>query len=309
MELIRNMPLGVGGIALALASLGNLLATYGEAVRYTCGALSAAMLVLFTLKLCLAFDNLRADLRNPVILSSMAPTTMALMLLCGYAKPFIGSLAVFLWYAVVIAHVFLILLFWQRFILKNFKLENVYPTWFIVFVCIAALSVTGSVAGATLIAQASFYLGFFPHLVIMPVIIYRMIKLGPLPEPARPTIAVFTAPTNLCVTAYFCAFEYHNPVFVYCMFALGLACYIYVTVNMVFLLRLKFYPSYSAFSFPFVISATAFRDVNMLLAGDGIYFFTPVAEISKWLAAAVVAYVLLRYAMFFFTFCKRPKGA
>jgi len=65
------------------------------------------------------------------------------------------------------------------------------------------------------------------------------------------------------------------------------------------LLRIKFYPTYAAFTFPYVISATAFRVGNTFLVKNGYDFFSFAPTLSEWIAVAVVLYVLVRYVMFF----------
>ncbi|MCL2193840.1 MAG: hypothetical protein FWB78_10655 [Treponema sp.] len=67
------------------------------------------------------------------------------------------------------------------------------------------------------------------------------------------------------------------------------------------LLRLKFYPTYASFSFPYVASATAFGVGASFLAERGFHFLAPVATTTMWIAVAVVAYVLVRYVIFFRT--------
>jgi exfoliative toxin A/B len=84
------------------------------------------------------------------------------------------------------------------------------------------------------------------------------------------------------------------------MLVIAAVSYLYVTVKMLTtFLGIKFYPTYSAFTFPYVISALAFRLGNGFLAERGITFFTPIAQISVWIAVAVVVYVSLHYIRFF----------
>jgi exfoliative toxin A/B len=105
----------------------------------------------------------------------------------------------------------------------------------------------------------------------------------------------------MCLAGYFAAFEQPNALLVYIMLVITVISYIYVSVNMVFLLRLKFYPTYAAFTFPYVISAIAFSSANTFLMENGYDFFSFAPIISKWVAVIVVSYVLIRYAVFLLT--------
>jgi exfoliative toxin A/B len=104
---------------------------------------------------------------------------------------------------------------------------------------------------------------------------------------------------SLCIVGYFSSFEQRSEPLVYAMLAMATICYVYVSVNMLYMLSVKFYPTYAAFTFPYVISAIAFRLGNAFLVERGMGFFAPVAQLSVWLAVAIVAYVSVRYIKFF----------
>jgi exfoliative toxin A/B len=303
MKFIKSVPMALSGLSLSIAALGNLLLPYGEGIRYACGILSAAILIVFALKLILDFPHAREELKTPVPLSVLPTSTMALMLLCTYIRPFLGLAATCLWYAAVLTHLFLMLLFFKRFIL-GFKLATVFPSWFVVFVGIVTTSVTAPAMGAALVGRAAFYIGFLLYFTAFVLIVCRMAKVKLFPEPARPTIVIFTAPMSLCIVGYFSSFERQNEILVFAMLIIAVASYVFVSVMMLSLLRIKFYPTYAAFTFPYVISATAFRIGAAFLAERGIYFFTPVAHISQWVAVAVVLYVFAHYVRFFWWWLK-----
>ena len=298
MKFVRSVPMAICGLSLSLAALGNLLLPYGAVIRYICGILSAAILIVFLLKVIFHFPHANAELKTPVPLSVLPTSTMAFMLLCTYIRPFIGEAAVYLWYAGAIAHVCIMLLFFKRFIL-GFKIGTVYPSWFIVFVGIVVVSVTAPVMGARTIGQIAFYIGFVLYFAALALVLYKMSKPIYVSEPLRLTTAIFTAPMSLCIVGYFASFEQRNETLVYIMLAIAVISYVYVSVKMLYMLNVKFYPTYAAFTFPYVISAAAFRLGNAFLVERGITFFTPAAQISLWLAVAVVVYVFVHYIKFF----------
>jgi exfoliative toxin A/B len=297
MNFIKKIPIAISGVALSLAALGNLLLPYGEAIRHLCGILSAAILVLFALKLIFDFGHSKEELKNPVVLSTFPTSTMTVMLLCTYIKPYTGLAAIILWYAAIISQVFVMLLFVKQFVI-GFSVKNVFPSWFVTGVGIVAASITSQAMNARQVGQIAFYLGFALYFIILPAIVFRMVKVKPIPEPARPTIAIFTAPMSLCIAGFLSAFEQPDSLLVYAMLAICVISYIYVTVNMISLVRLKFYPTDAAFTFPYVISAVAFKSANAFLVKNGLGFFSSVPKISEWIAIVVVAYVLVRYVAF-----------
>jgi len=299
MKFVRSVPMAISGLSLGLAALGNLLLPLGAEVRYVCGALSFIVLVIFALKVILDFPHAREELKTPVPLSVLLTSTMALMLLCTYIRPFAGDVALYLWYAAVLTHVFIMLVFFKRFII-GFKIDTVYPSWFVAFVGIVTVSVTAPAMNARPIGQVAFYVGFALYFIVLGLVVYRLSRPIHIIEPLRLTTAIFTAPMSLCIVGYFNSFEERNEILIYTMLCLAVISYIYVTVKMLTTyLKIRFYPTYAAFTFPYVISATAFRLGNAFLVERGINFFAPVAFISMWIAVVIVAYVLIRYLRFF----------
>ena len=290
--------MAVSGLALAFASMGNLLAHYGVVVYYVCGAVSFALLCLWFLKLGFDTAQVKEELKNPIVLSIMPTVTLPIMLLCVYVKPYVGEAVVAVWWAANIAHFIIIFAFFKRFVFRM-KIETVFPSWLICFVAILASSLTCTEMDARLFGQVTFYIGFALLFVAFPIVVYRQIKLRPLPEPARPTIAVFTAPMNFTIVGYFTAFEQPDASFVYVMLSVAVGIYIAVSVKMVSLVRGRFYPTFAAFTFPYIISAISFRMSNAFLESAGYGFFAPVAAVSEWIAVGLVAYVMVRYVMYF----------
>lgn len=305
MKNIKNIPLAISGISLAFAALGNLLLTYGENIRNICGILSGITFFMFLLKLILDIEGVKEELKNPIVLSILPTSTMALMLLSVYIKPYI-SFSLYIWYGAILAHILIMLLFLKRFVL-NFKLQTVFSSWFVVFVGIVVASVTSPAMDNRILGKSLFYLGLTLYILVLPVVIYRMNKLRKIPEPARPTLAIFTAPMSLCLAGYLSAFEQINPMMVYLMLAIAIINYIYVSINMISLLKLKFYPTYAAFTFPYVISAIAFKLSNKFLMSNGYSFLKILVPISEILAIILVVYVSIRYSLAFTEIIKNKK--
>lgn len=94
-NVIKKVPIPLSGVMLGLASLGNLLQSYSNEIRYCCGILACFLLILLILKLILFPGMIKEDLKNPIMASVAATFPMALMILSTYVKPFIGSIPKF----------------------------------------------------------------------------------------------------------------------------------------------------------------------------------------------------------------------
>jgi len=301
MKFIKIIPISIGSLALSLAALGNLLLpSFGETARFICGITSAIIILLFALKLIFDSSNVKEELKSPVPLSVLPNATMTLMLLATYIHPYLAVPAIFSWYFAALAHIGIMLIFFRRFVV-NLKIANVFPSWFVAFVGITTVSITAPIIGAEQIGQAVFYIAFVLYFIALPLVLYRMIKSGkPIPEPLKPTIVIFTAPMSLLVVGYLSSFGEWQENLLYFMLIMAFASYLYVTFMMITsLLKIKFCPTYTAFTFPFVISAIAFERGAEFLSERGAFFMSPIAHISKWMAVAIVLYVIVRYVIFF----------
>ena len=302
MKFIKTVPMATCGLALALAALGNLLFTLenGAIIRYICGALSLIVLMVFASKIFFDKPHAREELKTPVPLSVLPTATMTIMILSTYIRPYLPQIALILWYAALITHIFIMLTFIRRFVI-GFQLGTVFPSWFIAGVGIVTLSVTAPVMNVVIIGQIAFYIGLVLYFTIFPLVVLCMCNVKVFPEPARKTVAIFAAPMSLLIVGYFNSFgQQVNPMLVYFMLAIAAASYVYVTVMMFSLLRIKFYPTYSAFTFPYVISAIAFRlGANFLAGRHGFYFLFNIADVTMWIAVVVVVFVVIHYIKFF----------
>ena len=199
--MIKKIPLPITGVALGFAALGNLLQSYSEGVRLCCGVISAVLLILYLVKMIRYPDSFREDMQNPIMASVFCTSTMALMLLAGYLKPYISVVADVIWYAAIVLHVVLMLYFTAKFILK-LQMPKVFASYFIVYVGIVVASVSAPAFGATGLGTGIFWFGFAVLLALLVPVTYRYAKFREIPPPAQPLFCIYTAPTSLCLAGY-----------------------------------------------------------------------------------------------------------
>ncbi len=298
---IEKVPIPIAGVALGLAALGNLLQPYTEAAHVACGLAAFALVALLMAKIALFPQAIRNDLRNSVMASVSATLFMALMQLSGYLAPFAFGFAFALWAAAVAAHLALMCWFTARFITR-FKLDEVFPTYFICYVGIVVASATSPVFGMEAAGHALFWLGFAFYVVLLGLVTYRYAK-HEVPEPAQPLLCIYTAPMSLSLVGYLTCAPNPNPVFAGVMLALAQMLLVVVLSQLPRLLRLRFYPSYAAMTFPFVITATALGKAIAFFRAQGVALPEAldvlfVAETA--VAVVMVAYVLGHYLRFLF---------
>lgn len=299
MQMIKKIPLPVTGVMLGMAALGNLLQTYSEGVRLACGVIAAILGILFIIKVIVLPKQFAEDMNNPIMASVSGTFSMALMLLAGYAKPYMKGGAIIIWYFGIVLHIALIIYFTVKFML-HLKLPKVFASYFIVYVGIAVAAVTAPVFEKTAIGTAAFWFGFICALLLLALVTARYVKCKEVPEPAQPLFCIYTAPVSLCLAGYIQSVMPKSLVLIGFMAILASLIYLVVLVKLPSYLRLKFYPSYAAFTFPFVISAIAMKMTMACLAnmGQPLPFLKYVVLIETIIASVLTVYALIRFVIF-----------
>jgi exfoliative toxin A/B len=300
-KVIKKIPVPITGLALALAAAGNLLLSYGSIYRNIFGSISALILVLFIIKIFIDPKDILESIKNPIIASTLPTFTMCLMLLANYIKPNLPTISFGVWTFGLLLHCFLIVCFTVKFIF-NFHIRKVFPSYFIVYVGMAVASITAPSYNLIGLGKAVFWFAFISYLCLLPIVIYRIFIIKAISEPAVPTITIFAAPASLCLVGYIGSFQEKSIVMVGLLAALSLLMFIGVLLYLPKMLKIKFYPSYSAFTFPLVISSLAMKQTSGLLVkmNKPIYILKYLIKFQEILAVLIVVYVLIKYFVFLF---------
>lgn len=298
-KIMEQVPIPIAGLMLGLAGLGNLIGTYGSQYRYLAGILSMLIALLLVGRLFVDGKTIIKELENPIV-ASVAPTFfMGIMILASYIIEFSYPLALYIWYCGIILHGLWAVLFSIRFLL-NFNIRRVFASYFIVYVGIVVASVTAPAFNHLFLGQVIFWLGFTAYMILLPVVIYRVFWIKDIKNPALPTISIFAAPAGLCLAGYLSVFPEKNLLMVNC---LTLLTFIMVTGVIIYLpkmIKVGFYPSFSAFTFPFVITAIGLKLITKF-SNEKINssLFQYPAQIVEVLAIILVVFVLIKYLGFF----------
>ena len=298
-QIVKKLPVPIVGLMLALAALGNLIQSYGNGLRNLMGISSGIILLLVIIKIFKYTKGVKEALENPVVASVFPTLSMGSMLLATYLKPYIGSLALVLWLGSIALHIILMILFTKKYVL-NFNIKKVFPSWYIVYVGIAVASVTSAAFEMQILGKIIFWFAFISYLVLLPIILKRVCVVKEIPEPALPTITILSAPASLCLAGYMNSFGEKNMFIVWLLLVLSQATYLAIILYMPKLLKLKFYPSYSGFTFPLVISAMSLKLTNGFLvkAGTPIPALGLLVKFEELIAVAICLYVLIKYISF-----------
>ena len=302
--MIKSVPIPTAGVMLGLAALGNLLAPYSLTCKWICGILSIILGSMLLLKIIRYPKMIHADMTgNPVLGSVAATFFMAIMQLCTYFAAIFPTISRFVWILAVASHALLIIWFTKNFMI-NLELKNVFPTFFIAYVGIIVAAVTSPTFNYANIGVYIFWFGFIAYLLLLFLITYRYIKIPPAESAVKPLICIYTAPMSLSLAGYFAVIQDKNFLMISIMQIAAQFLFFFILSLMPKLLKLPFYPSYAAFTFPFVITATALRLSLNYYERIGVIlhdFFQYLYYFETCIATLIVLYVTLHYCSFFYT--------
>lgn len=298
-DAIERIPFPICGVALGTIALGNLLNGFIPGIRYVGAALAALMLALLVAKCVMVSDFFHENMENPISASVSGTFPMTIMQLMAVVVPWWGPVATVIWGAAVGAHMALIAFFTWRFVV-HFQLDQVFATWFIAYVGLAVASVTAPAFGFIAFGEGVFWFALIALLVLVVLVTVSYLARRGRPEATLPLICIYAAPFNLCIVgAINSAPSASLPLLVALW---GVACLMYViaAVNAVLCLRRQFYPSFAAFTFPFVIAAMASQLLagELALSGNAFAPMEVIAVIQTIIATALVVYVISRYVVF-----------
>ena len=276
MNIIKSLPTPIAGLALGSVALGNLLQPYSSSLQLLFSLLSLIIIVLLTIKFVLGFDKLKREMENPVVATVLATYPMSIMLLSSFSKKFIGAYSVPFWIIGIILDFCVVCYAIYNFILKEKHIKNIYPTWFITFVGPAVVTVTAINYNLETLGLIYFYFSYINYLVLLPFVLYRVYKYKHYNDGDYPTITVFSAPGGLLLTV---------------LIPLTILLFLFVLIQLPYLLKRKFYPSFSAFTFPLVICAIAFQKTGIYYQIAEFSILNILIHLSELLAIIIVIYV------------------
>ena len=168
-QLIERVPIPLAGVMLAFAALGNFMKKTTVPGWFIPELISVLLLILLLLKLAMFPRMVENDMRFGAVAGASGAFSMGLLYLGACAG--------------LLIHVLLIVYFTVRFVL-HFRMEQVYTTWFLVYVGIAAASQAAASFGLAAAGQWIVWYGLAATLVLMVLITVRYRRI-PSERPLR----------------------------------------------------------------------------------------------------------------------------
>ena len=201
----------------------------------------------------------------------------------------------------VLLFIVLIAIFTYHFIIKKFNLEDVYASYYIVYIGIVIASVTAPLYNHISEAMIIFCFGLAAFMFLIIMTAYRHLTLE-TPDQFKPLICINAAPFALLLLGYLKTYTSISYSFVVFMFVMSIIFYIFAIWKLIEYRNLPFYPSYSAYAFPFVVAAMSTKATVTYLGTKGTYlginYLNYLTQIQTLIAIILVSYVIVRYVVF-----------
>lgn len=295
---LNRIPMPLAGIMLAYGTLGNVLQSYHNGFRIVCGIIAVLLFLITTSKFLTNLPALKKELDTSIGGSVFLTYSMGIIVLSSYMLNFNKTMALILWLLGILLHTFLLLRFIRKFV-WHLKLEQVFPTWFISNAGIASAAITGK-HFIPWIGTICFWIGFIGYIVTLVLMGLRFYRHRSLPESTLPTLVILTSPGSLCLSGFLVSVPDKSLGFFWFLFILSQSLYLVALIIYARLLKLKFYPSYTSYTFPLVVSSLAMKLSNEYLRNQGISIslLNYLVHIEIAIGVCSVIYVSIRYMMY-----------
>lgn len=297
--MLKKIPIPICGLMLGLASLGNLVESNSLQFKYLLGILSFAIFILISLKIIFHFDMIKEELKNPIPASVFPTYFMGAMVLTTYSAKFSPKPSFYLWSLFIIFHFIYLIGFSIKVLFNKFSYNKILPSFFVVYVGIVVASLTSPAFKSIFLGQLIFKIGLLFYLILLPFVLYKVLVKKDLPKPALPTITIVAAPASLCLAGYLSAFEVKSASFVYFLFSLALIMLLGVMSYMPQMLKTPFNFTYSAFTFPIVISSIAMKKSCVFFQAQNSDFINYILIFSNAMQIIAIFFVCFVFATYF----------
>ena len=303
LQKVENLPIAILPTMVGALTLGTVFSNMGYTwVRHITTWAAIAILLVYLTKIIFHFDTVKKEYSNTVPASLYAGFTMITMIVGSYfynASPVFGKT---LWFTGLILHAIHILVFTYRNVIKGVKMPTFVPSWFVTYNGIMVSTVVGGVMNEPLIGKIVVYYGIAIVTIIMPFMIYRLIKHD-INAPLFHTQAILLAPSSLCLVSYFNFIKTPNAAIVYYLYALVIGALLFIIYRLPKFFSYDFHPGFAGLTFPMAIGIVASTKMSAYLIAQGYETFgkivSQISGIQLYITTALIGYVLLQFFIMF----------
>ena len=291
---MKKLPLAFAGCLLGLAGAGNLILDTLPELSHVFSLLGLGLWIIFLISHLLDWQEAEREFRKPPVLSGMATFPMAGMILSTYLLrilPSVPYLAQFIWWFSFLLDIGLITYFTIQLLTSK---ERIYatPSWTVLYVGIAVAALTYPVVGIIQIAYSTIIFGFILTFYLYPRI-YTDLKKKPLPTSLLGQEGIYCAPFSLLLASLVRVWVIYLPLWVYVLMIIASQLFFFLVLSRLpQILKQGFQPSFSALTFPTIVTATSLKMTQGILQIPLLNLFV---TIEILISLTILIFVLFSY--------------
>ncbi|MCG5529007.1 MULTISPECIES: SLAC1 anion channel family protein [Halorhodospira] len=267
--------MGLAGLAMVWNeshSLWGWPAWVAEAVVVLAVISFVAMAAGYALKAALHPSAAWGEVTHPVRLNFLPAVSISLILLGIVTES--EPLSTALWGSGALLHLILMLAIVTSWMQRQLELGTLNPVWFIPAVGNVLVPIPAAQAGYMEVAWFFFSIGLFFWLILMTLVYYRLIFAPNLPAFLLPTLFVLLAPPAAGYLAWVSLLDGGDPGVVgRLLYYKALFTFLLLLIQVPRLVRLPYYPSWWAYTFPlaaFCLASQHFVQAYQTGGGRGV---------------------------------------
>lgn len=288
--------LGLGGLGVAYAKLNEIFELsqmVGMLIKYFVTAIFALICLLYGAKIMINFAAVKAEFAHVIKINFFAafPISMLLLAILWRDTPAIYALFFYGGSAILTFLTFWVVSFWIN---RNLEIKHSNPAWFIPIV--GNLIVVIAANATKMWLWYYFSLAIFFYVVLFAIIFYRILFHDQLPQKFMPTLFILIAPPAI---GFLDIVKLTGEMGVFAMILLNLG--LFFTFLVIFMyknfVKLKFFLSWWAFTFPTAAICVAVLRAyeisrNDIFAIFGIVFFAILCVMIAIIGTATIKNIL-----------------
>jgi len=273
--------MGLSGLAIVFqkaSEMFGLPSIIGSALAFTDVALFAVIVLFYAAKTIRYPGEVAKEFVHPIRVNFFAAMSISLLLLAVVFHDISHSFAKVSFLAGLVLHTFFTFYTISFWINKNLEIQHSNPAWFIPIVGNIIVPVAGAGIVSNDLLMFYFSVGLFFWVVLFTVIFYRIIFHHQLAQKFIPTLFILIAPPAVGFIAYIkLGFEFD----VFAKFLLDLGLFFTFLVLFMFknFMKLKFFISWWAFTFP-LAAITIATILAYRISGSSLYEYLSYALIG-----------------------------
>lgn len=286
--------MGLAGLTLAWLKahhVGGMPVEVGASLRWVASGLYVFLLVMYAAKILRHPAEVVAERMHPVRLNFFPAISIGLILLATSWAPAAPRAALWMWGVGAALHLGFTVFAMSSWIHHtHYDIKHANPAWFIPVVGNILVPVAGAKLTAPDISWFFFSIGLVFWLALMTIVLYRLFFHEPLPARLTPTLFILIAPPAVGFLAYLSLTDSLDA-FARVLYFSGLFLTLLLASNALRFLRLPFFISAWAYSFPLAAITIASFEMH---ARSGTGFYLALGWVLLALVTAVIGTLVVK---------------